>query len=85
MKHAAASTLARLEPLLGPLRHLGVLVERTPGCFYRKSKAFLHFHEEGEKLFADVRLGEPGFTRFEVSHPDEQRRLLAELRRHLEG
>jgi hypothetical protein len=44
MKHAGPDTLAILAPLLARIRALPGLVERTPGCFYRGSTAFLHFH-----------------------------------------
>ena len=33
------------------------LVEKRPGIFYRKSKAFLHFHEDSSGVHADVRFG----------------------------
>lgn len=33
------------------------LKEPKPGIFYFKSKAFLHFHLEGEERWADVRDG----------------------------
>ena len=31
------------------------LTERTPGTFYRRSRAFLHFHADPAGIFADVR------------------------------
>jgi hypothetical protein len=85
VKHAGATTLERISPLLEPLRADGRLVERTPGCFYRKSKAFLHFHEHGEQVFADARLDDTGFTRFDVSERAAQLQLLADLRRLLQA
>ena len=55
MKHAGANTLAALEPLLLRVRERAELVERTPGSFYRKSKAYLHFHEDPSGIYADVK------------------------------
>ena len=57
MKHATSAALDKLEPLLVDVRRRGELREKSRGVFYRKSKAFLHFHEDADHLFADVRLG----------------------------
>ena len=90
MKHAGPPTLLRLAPLLSQLRTLAGLVERRPGCFYRRSQAFLHFHEDPSGLFADARLAGAGtgatgvaaedFSRYPVSTPAQQAALLARLR-----
>ena len=58
MKHAGPETLDRIEPLLDELRKRAGLKEKSRGCFYRGSRGFLHFHEHGLELFADVRLHE---------------------------
>jgi len=58
MKHATAETLAQLTDLLARIRAVPGLVEKRPGVFYRKGRAFLHFHEDPAGLFADVRPGE---------------------------
>lgn len=55
MKHASPATLDALEPLLAEIRTLPGLVEKSRGVFYRKGRAFLHFHEDAKGLFADVR------------------------------
>ena len=55
MKHAGSEALDRLEPLIARIRAIGVFKEPRRGCFYLKSKAFLHFHEDPAGLFADVR------------------------------
>jgi hypothetical protein len=55
MKHAGANALAALTELLESLRSRAGLVERRPGVFYVKGKAFLHFHEDPAGLFADLR------------------------------
>jgi len=79
VKHAGPQTLQQLSELLAALRRDTSLVERTPGAFYRRSKAFLHFHEDPAGIFADVKLDGTSFTRFRVSTPDEQARLLSLL------
>ena len=79
MKHAGAQTLRSLEPLLTRLRGLPALVERTPGSFYRKSKAFLHFHEDAAGIFADVKLDGATFERLRVTTDDERRILYARV------
>ena len=79
MKHAGAAALAELAPLLGRLRALNGLVERRPGVFYRKSVAFLHFHEDPAGLFADVRLAGKAFERLPVNSSPEQQRLLERI------
>ena len=63
-----------IEPVLAEIRRRPELTERSPGTFYKKSQAFLHFHEDPAGLFADVRLS-PGadFTRMRVSTKAEQR------------
>jgi hypothetical protein len=33
------------------------MVERRPGVFYVKGKAFLHFHEDPAGIFADIKIG----------------------------
>jgi hypothetical protein len=79
MQHASESTLHELAPLLERLRSLDGLVEKRPGVFYRRSKAFLHFHEDPSGLFVDVRfrVDEP-FTRLPVS-TDAQRSALVKM------
>jgi hypothetical protein len=85
MKHAGPDTLAALAPLLDRLRALPGLTERTPGCFYRGSKAFLHFHEDPSGMHADVKLGESGFTRVRAETAPEQDALVAAARAALQA
>jgi hypothetical protein len=84
MRHAGPDALARLAPLLAELRTINGLRERSPGVFYRGSRAFLHFHEGPAGDFADVRL-DADFERFRVNEPDEQSHLLAHIRYSLDG
>ena len=79
MRHARADDLEPLADLLSSLRELPDLTERSPGTFYRRSNAFLHFHVDPAGLFADLKLdGE--FHRFRVSTKKEQRTLLTKAR-----
>ena len=80
MKHAGPVTLERLKNLLDELRKIPTLVERRPGTFYRKSKAFLHFHEDPTGVFADVRLDGNEFERIAVNNSQEQMALLDRIR-----
>lgn len=78
MKHASSATLDILEPLLAQVRALPGLVERSRGVFYRKGRAFLHFHEDPKGLFADVRdASGQDFDRIEVSTGAGRQQLLA--------
>jgi len=55
------------------------LIEMQRGVFYRRSRAFLHFHEDASGLHADVRLADD-FERFRVQTEDERNRLLDMVR-----
>ncbi len=83
MKHAGPAILAQLEPLLKRLREDTPLRERTPGSFYLKSKAYLHFHEDPAGIFADVKLDAAGFTRLPATTAQDQAHLLALVAAHL--
>lgn len=84
MKHASATTLDALEPLLADLRALPGLVERSRGVFYRRGRAFLHFHEDPKGLFADLRdAGGRDFDRIDVTEDVGRLRLLAAARGRL--
>ena len=83
MKHADDGTLDRVEALLAELRELTELKEKKRGVFYRKSRAFLHFHADGSDVYADVRLGGAEFQRFRVSTPAERKQLLSAIRAQL--
>lgn len=80
MKHATPETIEKLSRLCDQIRVHSELKERKPGVFYRKSKAFLHFHEEGEKIYADVRLEGPDFERFPCTTAGEQARVVKAIR-----
>jgi len=75
MKHADDTTLDALEHMLLHLRRLDGIREKKRGLFYRKSQAFLHFHDDPRGIFADVR-SDTGWLRRRVSTRAERRRFL---------
>ncbi|HTO06432.1 MAG TPA: hypothetical protein VMR86_05180 [Myxococcota bacterium] len=78
MKHAGPAALDTIDDLLGRIRAHASLSERKRGTFYRKSSAFLHFHEDPAGMFADLKVaGE--FQRFRVSTRKEQSDFLKQL------
>ncbi len=79
MKHATAVALDALEPLLVQLRAIDALTEKKRGVFYRKSSAFLHFHEDPAGFFADLRVG-PEWVRLPANTAAERRTLLRHAR-----
>jgi hypothetical protein len=84
MKHAGDATLNAIEPVLIELRRLQGLREPRRGVFYRKSSAFIHFHEDPAGIFADVR-GLSDWSRLPVNTAAEQRQFLAFAARALAG
>jgi len=82
MRHARAAALDALEDILTALRVHKELRERKRGIFYRKSTAFLHFHEDPAGLFADLRV-DGAFERFAVNTSRERRELRIRVARLL--
>ena len=80
MKHAGPDSLEALRGLLTDVRKLPRLVEKKTRIFYSKGKAFLHFHEDREGLFADLRANGSEFTRFPVNSSVEKATFLHALR-----
>jgi hypothetical protein len=82
MKHAGAPALDVLEPVLAQIRALEGLKEKSRGAFYRKSKGFLHFHEDPAGFFADLKKGDD-FVRLPVNNRIEIAALLREAKKAL--
>ncbi|MGO9807474.1 MAG: hypothetical protein ACLPKH_12275 [Rhodomicrobium sp.] len=74
--------LRGLTDLLEQIRRKEGLKEKKLGVFYRKSKAFLHFHEDPAGLFADLSVGKD-FDRYPVNRKEEWKVLLAAIDRAL--
>ena len=83
MRHVTERGLDRIESLLAKLRDVDALTEKKRGVFYRRSKAFLHFHEDGDDIYADVRLEGSSFDRHRVSTVREQEDLVRRIGRAL--
>ena len=77
MKHARDAALDTIEPLLRELRSLAGMVEKKRGIFYRRSQAFLHFHEDPKGMFADVRVPPAAGITAHPSGDEEWQRLPA--------
>jgi hypothetical protein len=82
MKHASATALEGLSELLDQIRTKDELKEKKLGIFYRKSKSFLHFHEDPAGLFADLAVG-TDFVRYPVNIKREWKVLLSAIDRIL--
>jgi hypothetical protein len=82
MKHAGPASLDALEPLLAEIRPRVAIdpkiVEKKRGSFYRKGKAWLHFHEDPAGYFADLK-GPDDWLRMRVSDADERQVLMAAI------
>lgn len=76
MKHAGPGALDRLEPLLAKLRRNAALREKSRGCFYLGGRSFLHFHEHGDDLYADLKEGSD-FIRLPAGTAAQQRHVLS--------
>ena len=72
MRHARGPALDQIEDVLGRLRRSPELREKSRGVFYRKSRAFLHFHEHGDDLYADVRQADGEYLRLRVTTTAER-------------
>lgn len=83
MQHAGPAELESVAGLLAQLRAVDGLglVEKKPGVFYRRSRAFLHFHTDPSGMYVDVRVQADGaFERMRVTTAAEQARLLSVVR-----
>ena len=83
MTHATETALQALLPLLRQLREIKSLREVKPGIFYLRGQAFLHFHDEGGALVADIKKARGGFDRFALASPPDQRKLVDEAKRRV--
>ena len=83
MKHATAAALQVLSDLLDQIREKEGIREKKLGIFYRKSKSFLHFHEDPAGLFADLS-ARVTFDRYPVNTKQEWKALLKAIDRALD-
>ena len=86
MKHITVEGLDGIEDLLTSIRKSirriepAGLKEKKRGVWYRKSNAFLHFHEDPAGIFADLKHEDGVFHRFAVNTAKERASFLAKLR-----
>ena len=83
VRHARPDDLERLGPLLAQVRSFDALKERTPGSFYKGSAGFLHFHIDGNDVYADVKLDGSTFDRTRVTTKAEQAKLVRDVKKAL--
>jgi hypothetical protein len=83
MRHASDQDLDQLEGLLVELRELQPLRERKRGSFSRGSKAFLHFHADGDNFYVDVRF-DAAFERMRITTLEDRAAFLAAVRTTLQ-
>lgn len=80
MKHASAETITKIEALIDRIRSFSGLTEKKPGIYYYKSSAFLHFHEDGDQIYADIKRVSAKFERLPVTTKTQQDHLLRIIR-----
>ncbi len=81
MPRADADALARIAPVLRQLRDIKGVREERPGIFYARRDAFVHFHEDANGLFADLKKpGGSGFDRYPLATPAQQRKLVEDAK-----
>jgi len=82
MARAGPEALARLQEVLRQLRSIPQLREKQPGIFYLTGQAFVHFHDEGGALHADLKkVSGTGFDVFAVDTAPDQRKFVDEAKR----
>jgi hypothetical protein len=84
VRHARTEDLDSLALLLEQLRRVDGLTEKSSGTFYRGSKAFLHFHADGDDRYADVKI-DGTFERFPATTTADQRAVVRLVRKLLSG
>jgi len=84
MKHASSAALDGLLDLLNQIRARNGLRERKPGIFYKKSRSFLHFHEDPSGMYADLSVG-ADLERYPINTSKECEVLLSAIDRALDG
>jgi hypothetical protein len=83
MRHITPGRLPDVALLVEEVRKVEGLTEKKPGTFYKRSSGFLHFHEHGDDIYADVKLDGTTFERRRVTTKTEQRALARDIRNSL--
>jgi hypothetical protein len=78
---ADADALRTLQPVLRQLREIKGVKETQPGVFHARRDAFIHFHDEGGVLHAELKKpGGSGFDRYPLATAEQQRKLVEDAR-----
>ncbi|MBC7474564.1 MAG: hypothetical protein H7263_09760 [Candidatus Sericytochromatia bacterium] len=78
MKHAQENILDKFVIKINKIRDLTDLKEKKKGIFYKKSSAFLHFHQDNNLLFVDLKI-EKKLVRFKTEENREWALLLKQI------
>jgi hypothetical protein len=78
---AKKTTLQQLDPWLDEVRALGIvgLVEKANGAFYQRRNGILHFHEDADGVYADIKVA-GDWQRVQVDRAAGKRQVLKLLR-----
>ncbi len=81
MRHASPEDIKKIESVIIQLRGMRELRERSIGHFYYKGINVIHFHVDGESLYADI-----GNLRLKVDTSpvsSENHRIVEEIREYM--
>ena len=81
MARATKATLQALDAWLDEVRELGIdgLVEKANGAFYQRRAGILHFHEDAEGVYADVKV-DGDWQRVPIDDLEGKRQVIRLLR-----
>jgi hypothetical protein len=82
MARAKKATLQALDSWLDYVRNLGIegLVEKKNGAFYQRRIGILHFHEDEDGVYADVKL-DGDWKRVPINDPEGKQQVIRLLMR----
>lgn len=79
MAHASPEDLKDLQGALDKVRAWPRIAEKRPNIFYLGAKAFLHFHSDGARLWADVKRPDGGWTEVPATTKAERAKLIGQI------
>ena len=82
MGRARKATLLMLDSWLDEVRGLGIdgLVEKANGAFYKRRVGILHFHEDADGVYADVKVA-GDWQRVQIDGAAGKRKVISLLRK----
>lgn len=79
MAHASQQSLDKIEELLTKVRRfIPIIKEKKRGIFYRKSQAFLHFHDNDQGIVADLKV-EGKWQRWPSNNSEDWQQLIQQI------